>query len=120
MIDMGAIVQSRQLPDQTHAADGPPAHVLDQPIADFGLGGDHHRSAGKLAVIKRQEETRAPVDASLLVHANRKWTPPEPGERQENRRLITNLTPPTKAPRPQSCYVGRKTHTHEIDVVQHA
>src|SRR6267378_3037791 len=84
MLDVRAVVESWQVADQPQPPDWAPADVLDQTAVDLRSGGDHHRAAGELAVVKSQEEATAPVKVCFAFNSHRKWSPPEPRQREED------------------------------------
>src|ERR1700730_13283168 len=96
MVDVRAVIESRQIADQSQAPDGTPTHVLDQSVIHFRQGSNHHGATGELGVAEGDEQEVPTIDFILAIDLQGKGTPPEPRQADEDRRLIANLSPTTE------------------------
>src|SRR5437588_1168898 len=119
MLYVSAVVKTGQIADQANSSDRTPAHILDQSVINPGFRGDHHFSASELAVIEGEEETSAAIKFALALRAHRKWTAVEPGQGQENRGEVAQLSPVAEATRTQSRHICREADTEQIHVMNH-
>src|SRR5436309_13191589 len=74
MVDMRAIVEPRQVAQQTQPPNRPPADKFDQPICRIGLRRNQHGSTRVLAVVERKKERTPFVPFLVFVAAQREGT----------------------------------------------
>ena len=86
-------------------------------VVDLGLGSDHHRAAGELAVVKSQKQAGALIEALRSVDSHREGPAIEASQRQKNRRLVADFSPSAEAPRAQRGDVRRKSHAQQVDEI---
>src|SRR5258705_2070462 len=120
MLDMGPVVEPRQIADEANASDRPPADVLDQAVVGLSCRCNHHGAAGVLAVVESQEQARAAVDQRLSVSVERKWAAAEPSQANKDRGLISHLPPTAESAHAQCSHIGGETDTENVDVVEHS
>src|SRR5580692_8474650 len=82
---MRAVVKRGQIPDQPQSPNRSPSHVLDQSVIGSRIGCDHHGTAGKFAVVKRQKQARARIELALIVEPHRKRSPLKTRQAEKNR-----------------------------------
>jgi hypothetical protein len=68
VLDMSAIVEAGQVPDESDSSNRPPPHEFDEAIVRICGWSDHHGPAGKLGVVEGEEQTRAAVNLLVAVH----------------------------------------------------
>src|SRR6266571_2661196 len=120
MSNMCAVIQCRQIPDQPQPPDWSPTHIFDQSIAHLGIGGDHHGATGKFTVAKSEKEAGTSINLIFPIHSQGKWPAFHPRQADKNRRLVSQLSPTLKPPGTQRRYIGRESHTQQIDVVNNS
>src|SRR6516164_7194995 len=74
MMDVRAIVEPRQVTQQTQPPNGPPAHKFDQPVGRIGFRRDQHSPTRVLAVVEREEQRTPFVPFLVSVAAQREGT----------------------------------------------
>src|ERR1700675_4937390 len=120
MMNVSAVVECRQVTDQSQPSDGPPAHVFDESIVDVCSGRDHHGSASELTIVESQKQAGTAVNLCPPIDAHREGPAAETSQRNENGGLITEFSPSAEMPRPQGSDVRGKPHGQQIDVVKNS
>src|SRR5450432_1031449 len=120
MLNMGAVVEPRQVADEPHAPNRSPSDKFDQPIISFSVGCDHHCPAGEFAVAESQEQARAAVNMRLAVGAEWKRASAKARQTNTNRGLIANFPPPSETAHAQSRHVRGEADAQQVYVMQHS
>src|SRR5579859_6983061 len=118
MLNMRAVVQSRQIANQPQPANRSPPDIFDQSVIDLSLGRDHHGAAGEFTVVKSQEQATAVVESSVALDSDWKGPAVETRQREKDRRQITQFSPPAETARTKCGDIRRKTDTQEVDEVK--
>src|SRR5260370_42607473 len=85
VLDMRAVIQARQIADQSDSPNRTPANVFHQAVVDLGVGSNHHCAPSELAVVKSQEQAASVVEALRAVDSNRKRATVESSQSQNDR-----------------------------------
>src|ERR1700722_3430620 len=88
MLDVRAVIQPRQVPNQPQATNRSPTNVFPPAAVDLSLGSNHHRSASEFTVVESEEEAAPVVKSFCSLNSNRKRPAPESSESHENRNEI--------------------------------
>jgi predicted amidohydrolase len=120
MVHVRAIVEHVQVSQQPEATDGPPKHILDQAVGGVRIGRNHHRAAGKLAVVESQEEARATLDLPIVIEAVGEGAPVKWHQAREDSKEISHMTPTLELAIGKRGGVRGKAHAEEIDKVNHS
>src|ERR1700722_15952185 len=84
MFDVRAIVEFWQQPQQTEAADRPPANEFNQAVGGIGIGSNQHGAAGEFAVIEGEEQAAAAVPIFVVIAAQDECAALELNDADEN------------------------------------
>src|SRR5678809_1136403 len=109
MLDVRAVIQRVQVPDQAQPRDRPPADVFDQPIVGASLRRNHHGAARELAIVECEEQAWAPVGLALTLDRQRKRPPVESRQFVKDSDEIAELSVATESARAYRRDVSRKS-----------
>src|ERR1700746_1139833 len=93
MLDMCAVIESRQVADEGDAPNRSPADVIDQAVIGLGGGRNHHGAARVLAVVEGEEQTRSAINLSFSVSAQRKRAAAKTSQANKDGCLVSHLSP---------------------------
>src|SRR5215813_1947434 len=105
MLNVCAVVKSRKIADQSEPPYRTPADIFDLAVVYLGLGRDHHRPAGKLAVVKCQEEAATAVKFCFPFDTHGERATVEACKREKDRYDISQLTPCAEPSGAQGCHI---------------
>src|ERR1700724_37781 len=100
MINVRAIIKSGQVSYQPQPPDRAPANVFDKTAIYLSLGSNHHRPAGKLAVVERKKKTATPVEFGFTFHPHRKRPPLQSSQTEKKENEESQFSVAAKSPRP--------------------
>src|SRR6266487_3749082 len=109
MPDVGSVIESGQISNQSDASDRAPADIFDQAIVGFRGGRDHHGATSELGIVEGQEQTRAAVDCLISIRSQRKRPALESRETDKDGGLVACFSPAAETALAQGSDVGGKT-----------
>src|SRR5216684_7270027 len=120
MLDMRAVIKTRQIAEQAKPADRAPAHKFDKPVSRIGVRRDEHRPARVLAVVERQEKRASFVPLPIVIAAQRHGAAAQLHHAHEYAEQISQIPERLEHAVGQSSHISGKTNTQKIEGVNFA
>src|SRR5438045_7166191 len=118
MIDMRAVVKTRQCAEQSQPADRAPADKFNEPVGRIRVRRNQHPAARVLAVVEGQEKSAPLIPLLIVIAAQSQRAPAQLHHAHENTEQIAEIAKRLEHSIGQSSDISGKANAQEIEGIE--